>query len=228
MIKRWLFRAQYKYRNFGIDNLMMYISVTMLAVYMLQFLMNVNIYHWLTLSRAPVLQGQVWRLLTFVFIPPSSNGIFWLLLSLYVYYFLGNSLEQYWGKFYFTVYYVFGVIGAVIAAMMTGYGTNEYINTSLLLAYAQLFPNQEFRLFFFIPVKVKYIGYVTWFFYLSSLVFSGLLRGNWAVVGSLIAALINFFIFFGPDFIDRIKENRKYAVRRRQFKKDSRDFRDRF
>jgi membrane associated rhomboid family serine protease len=149
------------------------------------------------------------------------------LLSLYVYYFLGSSLEQQWGRFSFTVYYALGILGAILAGFITGVATNTYLNLSLLLAFAQLFPDVEFRIFFLIPVKVKYIGYVSWILYALAL-FAALINLDWPQAAAILASLLNFFLFFGPDILDNLRQWVKYSGRRRQWRRDVRGNRDRW
>jgi len=217
---------QYKYGRYGIDNLMLYIAVTMLAVFLAEMLLPVPATSFLAFSRSLILEGQVWRVLTFIFIPMPTHPLF-LLVSLAVYYFLGRSLEDQWGRFSFTLYYVFGIIGAIIAGFLTGSVSNYYLNLSLLLAFASLFPNAEFRLFFLIPVKVKYIGYVLWIFYALALIIA-LISLNLAAVAALIASLANFFLFFGEELLERFRNWKKYRSRRQQFRRDKNRYNDRW
>ena len=225
-MRRWLYRMQYKYGRYGIENLMMYITVTMLAVFLSEMLLRIPASQYLYFDRALILRGQIWRTLTFIFLPLNSSPLF-ILLTLYVYYFLGNALEGQWGKFQFTLYYAIGILGAILSGFLTGYATNTYLNLSLLLAFAQLFPDVEFRIFFLVPVKVKYIGYVNWILYGISLLFA-LFHLDLPQIAAILASLLNFFLFFGPDVRDNLARWLKYSGRRRQFKRDTRDYRDRW
>lgn len=218
MNSKWLYKLQRKFGRFGIDNLMIYITATMLAVFALQMVLGlargIDLSSWLVLDRARLFAGEAWRLVTFIFLPPATSLI-WILISLYFYYFIGNSLENEWGAFSFTVYYLFGVIGAIVAALISGYGNNTYLNLSLFFAFAQLYPNHEILLFFFLPVKIKYLAYLNWALFAYSFII-----GTWSTRAAILASLVNFFIFFGPSFISRIRENRMYSARRRQFRRD--------
>ena len=88
---------------------------------------------------------------------------------------MGSALENEWGSFEFNVYYRFGMVGAIIAALLSGYADNTYLNLSLFLAFAQLFPEERLMLFYLIPVKVKWLAYVDWVLFGLALVF-----GNWS------------------------------------------------
>ena len=107
-----------------------------------------------SLNGAAVMHGEVWRLLTFVFIPQSTSPL-GLVLTLYFYYLIGNTLENTWGDFQFNVYYLCGMLGAILAAALTGYGTSYYINLSLVFAFAKLYPDFQVLLFLLIPRKMK-------------------------------------------------------------------------
>jgi hypothetical protein len=220
-MKRWLYRLQYKYSGCGIENLMMYITITMLAVYLAREMFAVPTFEYMSFHRGAILQGQIWRVLTFVFLPVRDNP-FMVFLFLYVYYFMGRALENEWGTFSFNVFYLFGIIGAIIGGFITGFTTNYYLNMSILLAFAYLFPNMEFRIFFLIPVKVKYIGYVMWILYAIAL-FQAIIHLHLPNIVAILAALINFFIFFGPDIYSQYLTWQKYRGRRRQFRQSDKN-----
>ncbi len=215
-MNRLLNRWQLRFGRYAIRNLMMYVCSTMLAVYFLQYMLYIPVISWLDLSRSDLLQGQVWRLITFIFIPP-SNSPFWLLVSLYFYYFIGNSLEGAWGSFRFNIYYLFGMLFTVAAALITGYGSNQWLNLSLFLAFAQLFPDMEFLIFFVLPVKAKYLAMVDW-----ALFAWGFLSGGWPSRVTILFAVANFFLFFGKDFIDSIRTYFHYRGTRKNFRKNMR------
>ena len=210
---KWLYKLERKYGRFCIPNLMLYVVLTMLCVYAMTYIFGVPLVSYLGLSLPTLLSGQVWRLVTFIFIPPATSVI-GLAFTLYFYYFVGSALENEWGSFEFNVYYLFGMVGAIIAALLSGYADNTYLNLSLFLAFAQLFPEERLMLFYLIPVKVKWLAYVDWVLFGLALVF-----GNWSTRAAALASLINFFIFFGPGFIQRMKQNRQYAATRKNWKR---------
>ena len=111
------------------------------------------------------------------------------------------------------------MLGTILAAFITGYGTSIYLNLSLFLGFAYLFPDIEILLFFILPIKIKYIAYLNWAFFIVNL-----LTGTMGQRVAIIASLINFFIFFGKDFIDYLKFQRKYSATRRNFKKEMKKF----
>jgi membrane associated rhomboid family serine protease len=102
--------------------------------------------------------SQPWRLVTFLFLPPDTSMI-WVLFSLYFTWLIGSNLENEWGPLKFNFYYLFGAIGTAAAGWITGTAqTNLYVNMSLFFAFATLFPDYEIRLFFVLPVKIKWMA----------------------------------------------------------------------
>ena len=204
----WLYKLERRFGRFCISNLMLYIVTTMLFVAIFDMVIGFPLSQWFTLIPSLVMRGQVWRLITFIFLPPSGSPLL-LVLSLYFYYVLGSTLERVWGTFRFNLYYLFGLIGCMIAGMISGYGTNVYLNLSLFLAFAYLFPDHQVLLFMIIPIKMKYLAYLNWALFAVEL-----LTGSWAAKAAIIASLINFFIFFGPDIVNRIRGRRGNSVQR--------------
>ncbi len=108
-----------------------------------------------------VRRGEVWRVITFVFIPPSLSPI-WIIFALYFAWLCGMALESVWGTFKFNLFYLLGMLGTMAAAFILGQSmSNLYLNTSIFLAFATLFPNFELLIFFILPVKAKWLGFLT-------------------------------------------------------------------
>jgi|AGTN01.2.fsa_nt_gi hypothetical protein len=153
---KWIDRFCFKHPNFGIRNLMLFIIIGNAAVYLFSLMDTTgSFFSYLYLSPFLILKGQVWRLLTFIFVPQASSPIF-VILFLYFYYFIGSALERQWGTAKFTLYYIFGmlltIIYSFIAGVITGFGTlfypgAVYINLSMFFAFATLFPDTVMLLF---------------------------------------------------------------------------------
>jgi hypothetical protein len=150
---------------------------------------------WTVLSRPHVLNGEVWRLVTFLFIPPSQNMLL-AMLAWYVFYSINKSLEMQWGTCRHTIYLGIGYIATIVGAFIGGSPIvdNNYFLASTFLAFATLYPDIEFLLFFIIPVKVQYLGIFTWAMYLIACFSGGL-----SVAITIIAGVLNYLIFFGGD-----------------------------
>lgn len=214
----WIYKLERKWGKFAISNLMLYISTTTLFVYVANLLIpSVHLYSLLALFPEEVLRGQIWRLVTYLFIPPNTSPIF-LLITLYFYYIVGNWLESAWGSFKFNVYYLLGMVGTTVAALITGYGTSFYLNMSLFFAYAMLWPDHEVLVFFVIPVKIKYLAYLD-----AAMFLWGFVTGGWSARLAIVASLVNFFIFFGKSFLTTVRNKQKYSGVRRNFNKQMRN-----
>ena len=197
-----------RHPRFGIPNLMLYIVAGNVIVYLLMMFTqanDANALAFLTLNTSAVLKGELWRIITYVFVPTSS-GIFWLLISLYFYYWIGSTLERQWGTAKFNLYYISGallpVLGVVIASLISGQSYtvagSYYVNLSMFFAFAFLFPDTQVLLFFIVPIKMK------WLAYLDAALFTGdavrsLLAGNWGGALLPVIALLNFAVFIWPE-----------------------------
>lgn len=157
-MQQWLDRFCARHPRLGIPGLMRYIVIGNVLVYLLDmfsksgYAMGTGL---LGFSASAILQGQVWRLVTFIFVPASSHNIFFFLVTLYFYYFIGNALENEWGANKFTIFYLFGVILNIAVGFLVGTASMFYVNMSMFFAFATLFPNLQVLFFFIIPMKVK-------------------------------------------------------------------------
>ena len=212
----WLSRLELRARQrYYITNLMYYIVGGMAVVFLLD-LMGFQASNLFYLNMRMVAQGQVWRLLTFIFLPPSQS-ILWIILSLYFYFLIGNMLESQWGSFRFNLYYLLGVIGAIIAAAITGYADNTYLNMSLFFAFAALYPNFQMMLFFFIPIKMKWLALLNLLFYLDEFIVR-----SWPARLAILFSLLNLILFFGKDTFIMLRSEVLTLNRRIQFRRQYR------
>ena len=207
--------------RFGIPNLMRVIVIGNVAVYVLMLLTqanDANALSFLTFNLNALLHGEVWRLVTFVFVPAYSSP-FALLISLYFYYWIGSTLERQWGTAKFNLYYISGtlltVLGVVLASLISGNpyltaaGTG-YVNLSMFFAFAFLFPDTTVLLFFILPVKMKCLDGALFAFDIIKAIGAH----NWAGVVLPIVALLNFAVFIWPE-VHYLKERAKYQNSRK-------------
>ena len=216
-MNRWNHNLERRLSRFAIPNLMKYIVIGQGIVFLLTLLwpsmIGRNLYNLITLRRAALMRGEIWRLVTFVFVPPSSSVIF-ILFALYFYYLIGMRLESHWGKVRFNLFYLIGMLGAILSALLTGYADNTYLNLSLFLAYASVWPDEEILLFMLLPVKMKYLAALDIVLYLLQFI-----RGNMSTRVTIILSLINLFLFVGGDLIHMIRRDSKYWKTRRNFRR---------
>ena len=193
----------------GVPGLMRWIVAANAATYLLsQFDRSGLLLRFLAMDAASVLRGEVWRLLTYVLIP--TNGGFWLLISLFFYYWLGESLERLWGSAKFTVYYLSGTLLSALAVLLVYFidkipvplASAGYVNTALFMAYALTYPDAMVRIYFILPVKMKWLAILEAALYVFSVI-SAAAAGLWGMALLPIVAMLNLFVFFSPDFSRR-------------------------
>lgn len=213
-MERMLQRLERKFGRYAIHDLMKYLCIGMLGVFILDYLpMLKSASALLMFNRTLIMRGQVWRLITFIFLPPTGSLLF-ILLNLYFDYFLGTSLENHWGSARFNLYYLIGILGNIAAGFITGVATNYYLNLSLLLSFAVLYPEMEFMLFFVLPVKAKWLGLAD-----AVLLIYEFIRSGWPGRIALLLSLLPFFLFFGKSAwlqvrMDYRKIRRYFAMRK--------------
>ena len=207
-----------KFGKYAIKNLSFILVFCYGVGYLLQLMDRSNILiSFLTLNPYAILHGQVWRLVTWILIPPpGSGGLFLTLIMLVFYCSIGTSLERTWGTYRYNVYLFQGMLFTILGSFllmgycylfqgeMIAYNTPEvffayispvfstyYINMSIFLAYAATFPEAQVLLMFFVPIKVKWLGIV----YGIMLVFE-FLGSSVFYKFAIAASLLNFLVFF--------------------------------
>ena len=213
-LRRNFERFCYQNRNKGIPNLMLYITVGSAIVYLLsQIDDSYTLYNALCFDRSLILQGQIWRLLTYVF-TYSGNNILMTLIGLLCYFSLGKAMENRWGTFRFNLFYLTGVVLMDIFCMVFGgWADITYLNLSLLLGYATLYPDAHFLLFFIIPVK----AWILALFYLGITLYQVFMLTYMGLIPYNLFPLIsiaNYFLFFGKDVLNVIPLSWRLNARR--------------
>lgn len=211
-------RLRRKLEKYAIPNLTLYLIICYGIGYLMQFLVPAG-YQYLMLDPFLVLKGQVWRLVTWVLIPPDSSNIFFVLITLYLYYSLGGLLERIWGTYKYNAYLFSGLLFTILGAfVLCGYSvlmgaqptmytglyllnngsavyfgqfSTYYINMSIFLACAASIPDVQVLLMFLFPIKVKWLGIVYGIILLVNCIQGGI--ATWIVV---IFSLLNFLVFF--------------------------------
>ena len=216
-MQQWLDRFCARHPRLGIPGLMRYIVIGNVLVYLLDmfsksgYAMGTGL---LGFSASAILQGQVWRVISFIFIPFSGGSILSVVLGIYFTWFVGSALEREWGDFRYTVYLLSGVLGTVLGCLLTGVTASTYcLSLSLLLAFAMLYPEVQLLLFFVIPIRVKYFGLFAGALWLLSFLGAG-------AAGKLnyLLCMLGFLLFFGPQAWHNIRA----WVRREQWKRKNR------
>ncbi len=193
----WMSRFEKRFGSWAIPHLALYlIALQAIGVFMLAG----GQAGWsdLVLHGSSVLhRGQWWRLLAFMMLPKTLNPV-WLFFAFYIFYLMGSALEQQWGTFRFNLFILCGYLLTIAMAFVDPGAviTNAFFLGGVFLAFATLFPNFEFLLFFILPMKVKWLGWLTAAVYVAML-FIGDAGSRLCVV----AAFANHALFFGRDLL---------------------------
>ena len=209
-------RFAYNHPRFGIPNLMLYIMGANALIYLLTVFAGIGPVSFLAFDWASIKAGELWRLVTFLFMPGyfSSRDLIWLVLFLYLYHMIGSTLEREWGTAKFSLYYLSGAVLTILTGVLMGLITGnavmmgaDYVNLSLFFAFAALYPETRFVLFFIIPIKVKWLAIADGVLFAVSAL-GNLLRGDILGVVTPVIALLNFFVFFWGALADEIDYRR--------------------
>ncbi len=211
-------RFCFRNRDKGIANLMLYISLGCATVYLMGLINQTNIlYVWLRFDRNLILKGELWRLFTYPLTYGTGDmNLILVAVSLLCYYSLGRAIEHAWGTFRFNLFYLTGVVLMdVFCLIFPGWSANvSYLNLSLFLAYATMYPNTHFLLFFIIPVR----AWIFALFYLAITLYDVITLSVAGVPLPLnlfpLIALANYFLFFGKDVLNVIPMSWRVNARR--------------
>ncbi len=227
--RNFLDNLQRKWGKYAIYDLTKYMIGMYVIGFILILITNGAAGGFLYLDMNAVFHGQIWRLVTFLMIPPGTS--FLVIITLIFYASIGRTLEQTWGTFYYNVYIFSGIIftilgnlvSFIIVSLANGYptsviGTNYYILMSMFLAFALLYPDMQVLLMFIIPIKVKWMayGYYALMIYQIYQDLQFIRAGNvymWGDVASIIMSLLNFFIFY---YLTRQRTHVTFKQKRRK------------
>ena len=209
---KFFYKMERKIGKYAIPGLMKFIIGAYALGYIVA-LFNESLLPYLTLDAYAILHGEVWRLLTWIVVPSSQFNPLFTLIMLFMYFQLGTTLERFWGTFRFNLYMfggwfftcvgafalhlVFYILGAraemlaTLSMFCALFFSTYYINLSLFLAFALCFPNTEVRLYFILPIKMKWMAIIY-----AVLVGYDFINNHWAGRTAIFASLLNFIIFF--------------------------------
>lgn len=232
----FLTKWERKYGKFAIPNLTFILIAGFVLGYMIAIIQPAAL-DLINLNPAKIMQGQVYRLITWVVMPPGAVSI-WVIITLMFYFSIGRTLENTWGDFSYTVYIVsgilftdLGVVGTYLVLLLCGQAemaaffaeysdvSTYYLCMSLFLAYAFLFPDRQVLLYFIIPVRVKWLGYID-IAYLILAVLSYGMEQYYAGMVTVIMSVFNFILFY--LLLKKGKYSAAHRKRTRAYKKEVR------
>ena len=206
----FLNRLEKKLGKYAIPHLTRYIIVAYAVGYILAAISsvgnNAGVLEYLTLSPSMILRGQIWRIVSWVLIPPSQLSIFTVFM-LFFYYSIGTQLERAWGDFLYNVFVFTGLILTIIGSFVlyaitrpVDYGamfSTYYVSMSLILGFSMTYPDHMVLFYFFIPLKMKWLALIDLAF-LAYTVFQysrvGLFLPAIVMVGCSLANALIFFL----------------------------------
>ncbi|HSV61766.1 MAG TPA: hypothetical protein VLH83_00355 [Chthoniobacterales bacterium] len=206
----------------AIPGLLRYVAFLSALVFVL-YKLDPTYLRLIDLDAHAVLRGQVWRLVTYIFVPQLGsllpfpdwvNAAFYALFLLW----MGNGLEAAWGSFRLTLFFLIGMMGTTIAAFFFGAAfSNIMLTSSLFFAFARFYPDTVIYFAYVLPLKVKWIAWGTAAFLLFQFVFQTM-----AYRAACLAAMANYLLFFGPEIYRSARHRKDVTERRRRFEVDSR------
>lgn len=244
----FIYKLEHKFGRFAIRNLSLILILCYVAGYIIEFAAPAFM-EYLTLNPYAIVHGQVWRIVSWILIPPGENNIFFAIIMLVFYYSIGTSLERTWGTFQYNLYLFAGMFFTLIGSfLMMGFCylfrpellngiyseytvfealsyvfSTYYVNMSIFLAYAATFPDNQVLLMFIIPIKVKWLGVVYGVFLVYEMISGMLMNGNVGFVYPFVigSSMLNFIVFF---FTTRnyIRMNRSQRKMHRDFARKQR------
>ena len=244
----FIYKLEHKFGRFAIRNLSLILILCYVAGYIIEFAAPAFM-EYLTLNPYAIVHGQVWRIVSWILIPPGESNIFFAIIMLVFYYSIGTSLERTWGTFQYNLYLFAGMFFTLIGNfLMMGFCylfrpellngiyseytvfeslsyvfSTYYVNMSIFLAYAATFPDNQVLLMFIIPIKVKWLGVVYGAFLVYEMISGMLMNGNVGFVYPFVigSSMLNFIVFF---FTTRnyIRMNRSQRKMHRDFARKQR------
>ena len=215
-LSRWISRFCYNHPKLGIRNLTRYLVIGMVIVYAAAWTTHNTLYYYIALYPELVLQGEIWRLVTFIFIPANTE-LFWFVFEVLFLYFIGNSLEEFLGTSRFSVFFFLGVIlnavftfaayfllpvlnpsDATISFLFSPSMT--YIKLSMFFAFATISPDSYITTYFIITVKAKWLALVAALAEVL-LILRSLLDGDWFGILLVVVSIFNYLLFFWEDLL---------------------------
>lgn len=214
----------YKNRNKGIPNLMLYICIATVIVYFLSMVdQSYTLYNALCFNRTLILQGQIWRLFTYIFTYGygADSSILLVAISLFCYYSLGRAVESAWGTLRFNLFYLTGILLLDAFAMIVPIPNALYyayipifMNLSLFLAYATMYPDSRFYIFFVIPIRGRIFALIDLGYTILNVI-SLTKAGLFPFSLIPLVAIANYFIFFGKDVLNILPDSWRRKLQRK-------------
>ena len=214
---KWIDRAEARFGHLAISYLVQGIALLCGFSFMLS-LFSKDFFELLSLDPQLVMQGQIWRLVTYLFVPNIFsllpfphwlNAVFFVVFMIW----MGNGLEQAWGAFRLNLFCLVTMVGITVAAFFFGATYAQFMFTqALFFAFARFYPDTEISLYFVLQVKVKWMAWLSAAWICWRFTFAG---GSYRC--SVLAIFASYLLFFGKDIWEEFWLRRTVAARREKF-----------
>ena len=210
-----------KFGKFSITNLTAYIIIGRVFFLILSYISPETL-ELFTLDIEAIMHGQVWRILTYMFIP--NSNLFWFFFEVMFLYWIGTGLEQEWGSFRYTLYMLGSVLGVGLASVILyfmpgqdltlvtlgGYLISSFFTYTLFLPFAWYYGEEEIRFMLMITIKVKYLGIIDLVLLIMTLA-NAYSIGGLGLLMVLLFSMVNMIVFFAVVFARRGKQKARLA-----------------
>lgn len=212
----WINPLERRFGRWAIPHLTRWLILFQVLGYIL-IASNKEAYNLLVLNWSAVKHGEVWRLVSYLFIPNSTDFL-WIIFALSLFYTIGEGLEQEWGAFRLNLFYGIGMLGSTVAAILVDPLPVDsiYLNTSLFIAFATVYPDFVILVFMILPVKMKWLGLISGGFFLIQL-----LTGSINTKVAILFAFANYLLFFGKAAYEKFLLKQQTGRARARFRQAS-------
>jgi hypothetical protein len=217
----WLNSVERRFGFLAIPGLLRYVAVLSALTFIL-YKMDRSYLALIVLDPRAVVQGQVWRLVTYIFIPATTyfvplpdwiNAVFYVLFL----WWMGDGLEHAWGAFKLTLFFLVGMIGATAAAFFFGaMFSNLMLVSSLFFAFAHFYLDRVIYFAYILPLKIKWVAWIS-----AAFLFYYFVTGPNSFRMALVVAFTNYLLFFGPEIFRAARHRQEVSARRQRFETDA-------
>lgn len=208
----WIDKLEKRLGGFAMPNLALFLIVGQILVYGAAVfgVFSPEVFY---LNPVLVARGEVWRLVTFIFIPPLALHPIFLIIAWYIFWMMSQALEAQWGTFRYNLFIWLGIFFTLLVSLVIPnyWYSNYYILLTVFFAFATLYPEFEFRIYFILPVKVKWLALIS----LVLLVLE-FIRNPWPMRLVILASMANYLLFFGREFFSMMHHRQRRVKHKKE------------
>lgn len=217
MMARFLNQLERRIGKFAIPNLTLLLVFGNCCVFLYSVVNQAGVSE-VILDPELVMQGEVWRLLTYVFVwtifsgftTLGAIGLMFFVCGMLLLWLMGSALESTWGTFRFNLYLLIGwflnsagaMIGYAIGLEGVPYIDPFYV--TILFAFATLYPDYQILVFFILPVKVKWIALISAFFMIIGFI-DAVATSDYLLAVLIFVSIGNYLLFFHQEIWNYLK-----------------------